>query len=109
MATTKFEEMRIKQRFSVNLKAEGSLAGRKQQFLISNLSATGARLHFETGSDISPGMNITLVISIPGTILKVETAAEIIWVTRQHHAVSIGVRFKDTLSETMVQQLVKKN
>lgn len=110
MTTTAHEETRIKQRFAVNLKALGALAGHEaeeQQFSLSNLSATGARLHFETKKPVTKGMRISLKIFIPSTVLHIQNSAEIMWVTRQHNAVSIGVKFADVLSESMMQQLVK--
>ncbi|MBM4310074.1 MAG: PilZ domain-containing protein [Deltaproteobacteria bacterium] len=112
MTTATHEEMRIKQRFSVSLQAAGSLEGQgtaEHELRVSNLSATGARLHFDTTLHVRVGMRIALKIFIPHTILHVPTTGEIMWVTRQGNAVSFGVRFADILSETMVQQLIRKN
>jgi len=112
MTTTTQEEMRIKQRFSVSLKAACSLEGHgaaEHQLRVSNLSATGARLHFDTTLHVRVGMPITLKIFIPNTILHIPNTGEIMWVTRQGTAGSFGVRFADILSETMVQQLIRKN
>jgi len=109
MATDKLNEKRIKQRFSVNLKSTGNLEGQEQQFLISNLSATGARLHFETKATVKIGMSIALSITIPNTVLRVQTEANVMWVTRQGNAISLGIKFKEPLSDTMVQQLIKKD
>lgn len=112
MTTTTYEEMRIKQRFSVSLKAACSLEGHgtaEHQLRVSNLSATGARLHFETTQHLRVGMRIRLKIFVPHTLLHIPTTGEIMWVTCQGNAVSFGVRFADILSETMVQQLIRKN
>ncbi len=54
-----YEEMRIKKRFDVKLKALGNVVGHegeKGQFIISNLSASGARLHCEKTLDVKTSM-----------------------------------------------------
>ena len=105
------EEKRIKPRVSVTLKAAVSFAGHttdEHQALVSNLSVTGARLHLENAPPLTAGMDIALKIFIPNTILHCATDGNILWVSRQHNAVSLGVRFKEFLSEFMLQQLIKK-
>jgi len=110
MATTINQEKRIKPRISVTLKATVSFAGREaeeHQALVSNLSVTGARLHLENATPLRAGMDIALKIFIPNTVLHCATEGEILWVSRQHNAVSLGVKFKEFLSEFMLQQLIK--
>jgi c-di-GMP-binding flagellar brake protein YcgR len=110
MDTTTNQEKLIKPRISVTLKATVSFAGREteeQQALISNLSATGARLHLGKAAPLSAGMGITLKIFIPNTVLHCAAEGEILWVSRQHNAVSLGVKFKEFFSEFMLQQLIK--
>jgi len=104
-----FSSKRIKQRFNVDLKAEISNAGlgiRNHQCRITNLSATGACLSFETMLSCSAGMNIDIQIFMPGTIIHIPNSGEIMWVKQQHNAMDIGVKFKDNLSEIMMQQLI---
>jgi PilZ domain len=103
-----YEEIRIKKRFDVNLKALGNVfghEGKKCQFIISNLSASGARLQCETALDVKIGMSLALIIFIPNTILTVPNTAKIMWLTRKHDVVSVGVEFQDILSEIMMNSL----
>ena len=108
---TTHQEKRIKPRISVTLKAAVSFAGhdtKEHQALISNLSVSGARLHLEKITPLTAGTGITLKIFIPNTVLHCATEGEILWVERQHDAVSLGFKFNETLSEFMLQQLIKK-
>jgi hypothetical protein len=110
MDTTTDQEKRIKPRISVTLKAAVSFAGRtteEHKALVSNLSVTGARLHLENATPLTTGMGITLKIFIPNTILHCATEGEILWVSRQHNAVSLGVKFNEFLSKFMLQQFMK--
>jgi len=105
------QEKRMKPRVSVTLKAALSFAGHEgeeYQALISNLSATGARLHFEKAAPLKAGSTVFLKIFIPGTVLHLAVEGEIFWVRRQHDAVSLGVNFKEALSEFMMQRLIEK-
>ena len=105
-----YEEMRTKKRFDVNLKALGNVVGyerNKYQFIISNLSASGARLHFETTLDVKTGMSLALIILIPNTILTIPNTAEIMGLTRKRDVVSVGVKFQDILSEIMMNSLTR--
>ncbi len=105
-----YEEMRIKKRFDVNLKALGNVVGyerNKYQFIISNLSASGARLHCEKTLDVKTGMSIAMIIFIPNTILTIPNTAEIMWLTRKRDVVSVGVKFQDILSEIMMNSLTR--
>jgi len=104
------KERRGRPRASVTLRAMVGFEGQETgevEALISNLSATGARLHFEKAGPLSAGRGITLKIFIPNTILKHAAEGEILWVERQHAAVSLGVRFREALSEFMMQRLIE--
>ena len=108
IATTTHEAMRIKKRFDVKLEAVGKFVGdekNEHQFTISDLSASGARLHFETTLDVNAGMSLALIIHIPNTILTIPNTAKIMWVTRKGNVVSVGVKFQDILSEIMMNSL----
>lgn len=110
MDTTTNQEKRIKPRISVTLKATVNFSGREteeHQALVSNLSVTGARLHLENAPPLRAGTGIALKIFIPNTVLHCATDGEILWVSRQHNAVSLGVKFKEFLSEFMLQHLIK--
>jgi hypothetical protein len=104
-----YEEMRKRQRFSVSLKATGSFEAdaREHQLSVSNVSATGARLHADTALDIRVGMRVRLKIFVPGTVLHVPATGEIMWVNRQAGPVAFGVRFADMVSAYMVEQLTR--
>jgi hypothetical protein len=104
------EKTRIKQRYDVDLKAELSLTGENthmQQCRITNLSASGARLHFEKASSIKIGMHVAIKIFIPATIMHIPNTGGIMWVKQQNKGTSVGLQFKDILSEIMMQRLVK--
>jgi len=110
MATDTDEKTRIKQRYDVNLKAEVSLTGEKaheHQCRITNLSASGARLHFEKASSVKVGMHIAIKIFIPTTIMHIPNSGGIMWVKQQNKGTSAGLHFKDILSEIMMERLVK--
>jgi c-di-GMP-binding flagellar brake protein YcgR len=105
-----YEEMRVKKRFDVNLEAIGTFVGyekNKYRFIISNLSASGARLHFETALDVKIGRSLVLEIFLPKTILTIPNTAEIMRVTRKGNVVTAGVKFKDILSEIMMNSLTE--
>jgi hypothetical protein len=112
MNTSSNAELRLKQRADVNLKAVVRLAGKKPHELqcrITNLSATGCRLHFETPPAVKVGMTIDMQIFIPATIMHIPNSGEIIWIEQQLNACKVGVKFVEFLSETMLQQLTKNN
>jgi len=111
MDVTANQDKRIKPRTSVTLKAAVTFAGHEgeeHQALISNLSVTGARLHFEKAAPLRAGTGITLKIYMPGTILHLDVEGEIFWVRRQRESVSLGVRFNEAISEFMLQRLIGK-
>lgn len=111
MSTTRQEDLRLKRRSSVNLKAVISLAGNntmEQQCRITNLSATGAQLECETTSSLAKGMTVAIQISIPSTIMHIPNTGEIMWVEKDFKKHRVGIKFKDFLSETMMEQLTKK-
>lgn len=104
-------ERRAKPRVSVTLKAAVSFAGHESvetEALISNLSVTGARLHLEKSGPLGAGRGITVKIAIPDTVLRHTAEAEILWVERQHSAVSLGIRFNEPLSAFMMKRLVER-
>lgn len=110
MTTPSDEAQRIRQRFDIDLKAEISLAGsenQKHQCRVTNLSASGACLHFETTVAVKTGMSIAIKIAIPATIMHITNSGEIKWVKQQHNNIKTGVRFQEILSEIMMQQLTK--
>ncbi len=111
MDTTENRERRVRPRISVTLKAALGFAGhegQEHQVLISNLSATGARLHFEQAPPIKIGSAVFLKIFIPATVLHLDVEGEIFWVRRQREAVSLGVRFSEAISEFMMQRLIQQ-
>ena len=110
MTETSNETTRIRQRFDVELTAEVSLAGHEaheHQCKLTNLSASGACLHFKAAASCKVGMNITIKLLIPETIMHTPNSGEIVWVKQKHNEVQAGVKFKDILSEIMMQRLVK--
>jgi hypothetical protein len=110
METSTTEKNRIRQRYDVDLKAELSLTGETahmQHCRITNLSASGARLHFEKASSLKMGMHVAIKIFIPATIMHIPNTGAIMWVKQQNNGTSIGLQFKDILSEIMMQRLVK--
>jgi len=110
MTETSNETQRIRQRFDVDLKAEISLAGheaQEHQCTLTNLSASGACLHFDSTTSCKLGMRVDIKISIPETIMHIPNSGEIMWIKQQRNKIHAGVRFKDALSEIMMQRLVK--
>ena len=110
METSTTENQRIRQRYDVDLKAELNLLGENslvQQCRITNLSASGARLHFEKASSIKIGMHVAIKIFIPATIMHIPNTGAIMWVKQQNKGTSVGLQFKDILSEIMMERLVK--
>ena len=110
METSTAEKNRIRQRYDVDLKAEVSLTGEnahKHQCRITNLSASGARLHFEKASSVKVGMHVAIKIFIPATIMHIPNSGGIMWVKQQNNGTSVGLQFKDILSEIMMERLVK--
>jgi hypothetical protein len=110
MTTSSDETKRVRQRFDVDIKAELSLAGdgtQEQQCRITNLSASGACLHFNATTSCKLGMHVDIKISIPETIMHIPNSGEIMWVKQQRNEIHAGVSFKNILSEIMMQRLVK--
>jgi Tfp pilus assembly protein PilZ len=103
-------DKRIKPRLSVTLKATVNFGGQAQDYqsLISNLSATGARLHLEQAAPLKIGTSVGLKVFVPDTVLHLDVAGEVFWVRRQHAAVSLGVRFNEPISEFMMQRLIER-
>jgi c-di-GMP-binding flagellar brake protein YcgR len=110
MDTPVRNEKRIKPRLSVTLKAAVNFGGQAKEYhaLISNLSATGARLHLEQAAPLKIGASVGLKVFIANTVLHLDVAGEIFWVRRQHEAASFGVRFDEPISEFMMQRLIER-
>ena len=112
MSTPSQEDLRLKQRSNVELKAVVSLKGhdaQEHQCRITDLSATGARLHFGATSSLAQGMPVTIKISIPKTIMNISNSGEIMWVKKAFKECRVGIKFTEFLSETMMDQLIKNN
>ncbi len=112
MHTTDYEEMRNRQRFDVRIKARMTLQRRgdlEYQCRIVNLSGTGARLRSDKSVSVNAGMTVNIDIVIPGTIIHVTHAGEIVWVQQQGNATLMGIRFMENISETMIQQFMKNS
>jgi hypothetical protein len=110
MTETSNETKRTRQRFDVELAAEVSLVGheaQEHQCRLTNLSASGACLHFEAEASCRVGMDIAIKLLIPETIMHIPISGEIVWVKQQRNEMQAGVKFKDILSEIMMQRLVK--
>lgn len=110
MATSSDETKRVRQRFDVELTAEVSLAGhetQEHQCRLTNLSASGACLHFDATTSCKLGMRVDIKISIPETIMHIPNSGEIMWVKQQRNEMHAGVKFNDILSEIMMQRLAK--
>jgi len=110
MTKTSNETKRIRQRFNVELAAEVSLMGHEAQAhtcRLTNLSASGACLHFEAAASFRVDMNIAIKLLIPKTIMHIPNSGKIVWVKQQRNEIQAGVKFEDTLSEIMMQRLVK--
>ena len=109
MSTPNHQDLRLKQRSNVTLKAVIIIAGdkgRKHQCIITNLSATGALLECETTASLAEGMNIAIEISIPSTIMHIPNTGTIIWVEKKLKGYRLGIKFAEFLSETMMDQLI---
>ncbi len=110
MTTSANENQRIRQRFNVDLKAELILVDPEVQehpCRITNLSASGACLHFETTTSCKAGMDVAIKLYIPETIMHIPNSGGIMWVKQQRNEIHAGIQFKDVLSEIMMQRLVK--
>jgi len=110
MSTQSQEDLRLKQRSNVTLKAVASITGQKaqeHQCRVTDLSATGARLHFEKTSSLNVGMDLTLKISIPSTIMQIQNSGKIMWLEKNFRNCTVGIKFTEFLSEAMIAQLTK--
>jgi hypothetical protein len=106
-----YANMRAKARFTVNLKATYCirvLGSHHQECQIINLSASGATVRFSRTESIRIGTVIAMDIAIPHTVMHIPAEAEIMWSKQRPNELISGIRFTDILSDTMIQQLVKK-
>ena len=109
MENTLYEKMRAKVRFNVNLKGTYRLKqqGRQhQECRITNQSPSGATARFKSTESISKNIPVVIDISIPKTIMHVSTEAEIVWVKLRFNELICGVKFRNILSENMIQKLI---
>ena len=110
MRDSMYVEMRAKPRFKSDLKATYIIkvqGAQQQECRVIDLSSSGASVQFPRNEGISKNTEVLLDISIPDTIMHVFAAAEIVWVKQRFNDLLCGVRFMNTLSNTMIQRLTK--
>ena len=103
--------MRGKPRFTVNLQAAYRINDngmQQQECRVTNLSASGAAVRFARTESVGVGAVISIDISIPGTIMHIPAEAEIMWTRKRPNELLSGIKFTYVLSDSMIQQLVKK-
>lgn len=111
MKKSSYDRMRAKPRFNVSLKAACRIKEQgeiHQQCRITNLSMSGATVQFLRNENISVSNALLLDIPIPDTIMHVSAEAEIIWIKQRFNGVVCGVKFRNILSDSLIQQLIKK-
>jgi hypothetical protein len=111
MNTKEQGKQRLKHRSNVELKAAVSLPGRgpqEHQCRVMNLSATGARLQTNAAGPFTTGMTIDIKIFIPSTVMHIPNSGKIIWIEQLPKGCAFGIKFTEFLSETMMEQLVKR-
>lgn len=107
-----YEKTRAKARFDANLKATYRIKGQDmphQECRIANLSSSGATARFPHTESLERGAVVVMDIPIPNTILRIAAEAEIMWTKQRFNDLISGIKFKEILSESMIQQLVKKD
>jgi hypothetical protein len=107
-----YSKMRTKERFNVELNAVFSIKGegtQHQECRITNLSSSGAQVRFPRTGSLSSGAVVSLNITIPNTIMRIATEAEIMWIRQRFNELIGGIKFTGILSDSMIQQLAKKN
>ena len=111
MEESLYAKMRAKARFDANLKATYSIKGQgahDQECRIANLSSSGATACFPRTESLQRGAVVVMDIPIPNTIMRIAAEAEIMWTRQRFNELIGGIKFKEILSESMIQQLVKK-
>ncbi len=111
MDKSEFEKIRERERFNVHIRATYSIKGpdtHSHACRIANLSSSGATACFPRSDRLKKGSVIEMDISIPNTLMRVATEAEIIWTKQRFNELISGIKFKDTLSSSMIKQLTKK-
>lgn len=101
--------LRINERFSVTLNATYGIKGlgiQHQECQIANLSSSGAKVRFPHTESLKNGAVIAMDITIPNTIMRIVTEAEILWTKQRFNELISGIKFKRALSENMIQQVV---
>jgi hypothetical protein len=103
--------LRTKERFDVNLDALYDIKGQDlqhQECQIANLSASGATVYFPQTESLKNGAVISVDISIPNTVMRIETEAEIIWIKQRFNELISGIKFTGEISDDMIQKFVNK-
>lgn len=111
MEESLYPKMRTKERFDVHLNATYGINApglQQKECRIANLSTSGATVSFPHTASFKTGAVIAMDITIPNTIMRVATEAEIIWTKQRFNEFISGIKFTDALSETMLQQVVNK-
>jgi hypothetical protein len=107
-----YAKMRVKARFNVNLNATYGIKGQglqpHQECQIANLSSSGATVCLPYTESIKNGAAIAMDITIPNTMMRIETEAEIMWTRQRFNELISGIKFTGELSENIIQQVVNK-
>ena len=106
-----YTEMRNKERHNIDLKATYSIKGQdkeQQDCKITNLSSSGATVHFPRTESLSSGSFVAMDITIPNTILRIAAEAEVMWTRERFNELISGIKFTGMLSDSMIRQLTKK-
>jgi hypothetical protein len=104
--------LRDKERFDIDLEATYipmKQSPPQQQCQITNLSSSGAKVHFPWDERFQAGTVIAMDIPIPNTLMRIAAEAEIMWTKQRFNEVISGMKFTDALSENMIQQFVNKS
>lgn len=110
MDESEYEKVRERERFTVHIRATYSIKGANPQHqacLIANLSSSGATACFPRSEILRTGSVIKMDITIPHTVLRIATEAEIIWIKQRFNELISGIKFRNFLSESMIKQLIK--
>ncbi len=104
--------LRTGERFSVNFNATYGIKGQglqQQKCRIANLSSSGATVCCPHTESLKNGDVIVIDITIPDTILRISTEAEIMWTGQRFNELLSGIKFKCALNENMLQQFVGRS
>ena len=112
MGESLYTKIRANERFNTALNATYSIKGRYMQYQecrITNLSSSGAKVRLPQTKNLRSGTAILIDIHIPNTIMRIATEAEIMWIKQRYNRLISGIKFTGTISDGMIQQLVKMN